>query len=687
MPSSFSTDLKLELMVTGENAGTWGTKTNTNLNLLQQAIAGFQSISIAGGAQTTALTMDNAAISNARNAVIKLTGTITGNQIVTVPSGIEKTYIVSNGTTGAFTVEFKTASGTGPTFSTTDKGIKILFADGTNIVDVNANFSASSFPQINDSNGNEEIKFTTTASAVNELTIANAATGNSPTISATGSDTNVGINLTPKGTGGIVLPAGAVGTPALTTSGDLNTGIYFPSADTIAFTEGGSEAMRIDSDGDVGIGETSPNTKLQVSLGSSGSGAVNALRLHNVGTTAGDGAKLLFTAGTSTDGAGIAGLGQALNSANLVFFSGGNTERMRIASDGKVTIGSSTIYGGTGALLNVNADVDIGNGVDAAQKTLKFARSATTGVIGQIGGKIQGFGEMGNIKFQCTAVGGGSQSADIRFFTTENAVEAQRMSINANGSVTIVGALSKGSGSFKIDHPLPEKKDTHHLVHSFTESPQADLIYRGKVSLVNGVATVNIDTVAGMTEGTFVLLNREVQCFTSNETGWIAVKGSVSGNILTINAQDNTCNDTISWLVIGERQDKHMYDTNWTDENGKVIVEPLKEIEEPEIIDNEFKLNWSIDNLDRKSSNGYVTTIHWRAIATEGKLNTSINGTVSFKDGEPIIPYENLTKETVLGWLFNNISKEEIETKVTEQLETLKNPVVKSGLPWENNNV
>jgi len=214
MPSSFSTDLKLELMVTGENAGTWGTKTNTNLNLLQQAIAGYQDISIAGGAQTTALTMDNATISNARNAVVKLTGTITGNQIVTVPNGIEKTYIVSNGTTGAFTVEFKTASGTGPTFSTTDKGIKILFADGTNVVDVNANFSASSFPQINDSNGNEEIKFTTTASAVNELTVTNAATGNGPEISATGSDTNIDLKITPKGSGKINLD-----------------GIKFPNAD------------------------------------------------------------------------------------------------------------------------------------------------------------------------------------------------------------------------------------------------------------------------------------------------------------------------------------------------------------------------------------------------------------------------------------------------------------------------
>ena len=98
--------------------------------LVQQAIAGYESISIAGGAQTTALVMTQNALATARNAVIKLTGTITGNQIVTVPNGIEKTWIVSNGTTGAFTVQFKYAStGTGQTWSTTDKGIKILYSE------------------------------------------------------------------------------------------------------------------------------------------------------------------------------------------------------------------------------------------------------------------------------------------------------------------------------------------------------------------------------------------------------------------------------------------------------------------------------------------------------------------------------------------------------------------------------
>tara|TARA_R100000479_G_scaffold168718_1_gene109909 strand:+ start:158 stop:1489 length:1332 start_codon:yes stop_codon:yes gene_type:complete len=145
-----------------------------------------------------------------------------------------------------------------------------------------------------------------------------------------------------------------------------------------------------------------------------------------------------------------------------------------------------------------------------------------------------------------------------------------------NGDVQVHGALSKGSGSFRITHPLPAKKDTHDLVHSFIEGPQADLIYRGAVDLVGGSATVNLDTAGRMTEGTFVLLNTNTQCFTSNESGWTPVKGSVSGNILTITAQDNTCTDTISWMVVGERHDQHMKDTSWTDSDGRPITEPLK---------------------------------------------------------------------------------------------------------------
>ncbi len=144
MASTFS-DLGIELMATGENAGTWGTKTNTNLQIVEKAIAGYVEKSIAGGAQTTTLTITDGdtteSTSVARHAVIKLTGTITGNQVVTVPDSIEKVYIVVNGTTGSFTVQFKTASGSGVTFGASDKSTKLVFSDGTNIND--ANFSGA----------------------------------------------------------------------------------------------------------------------------------------------------------------------------------------------------------------------------------------------------------------------------------------------------------------------------------------------------------------------------------------------------------------------------------------------------------------------------------------------------------------------------------------------------------------
>ena len=135
MASSYS-DIGLELMVTGENAGTWGDKTNNNLNLVQQAVAGYQAVTV-NGTGTTTLAMTDGVISNARNAVIKLTGTITGNIIVTIPDSLEKIYTIINGTTGSHTVQFKTVSGSGVTFSATEKTTSLVYSDGTNIVEIN----------------------------------------------------------------------------------------------------------------------------------------------------------------------------------------------------------------------------------------------------------------------------------------------------------------------------------------------------------------------------------------------------------------------------------------------------------------------------------------------------------------------------------------------------------------------
>lgn len=228
MASSYSTDLKLELMVTGENSGTWGDKTNSNLNLLQQAIAGYQSIALTS--TNTTLAMTDATISAARNAVIKFTGTLAANATVYVASGIEKTYTIENGTSGAYTLALNQVGGASVIWSTTDKTVKQIYLNGTNAVDIGMvnltapqtltnktltsptinNGTANSvvlttplIDTIDDVNGNEEIIFTATASAVNEVTLANAATGNNPNLSASGNDANIGLNLTPKGVGAV----------------------------------------------------------------------------------------------------------------------------------------------------------------------------------------------------------------------------------------------------------------------------------------------------------------------------------------------------------------------------------------------------------------------------------------------------------------------------------------------------
>ena len=229
MASTF-TPLGVELQATGENAGTWGNKTNVNLQLIEQISGGFTTQSIAGGAQTTALTISDSGTGDvAGHRMIDFTGTITGNQIVTIPLDVQTFYILRNSTSGAYTVQFKYASGSGGTFtfSATNKGTAIVFAaanDGTNpdIIEIQTggdvvddtspqlggdldtnsfNISFDDAHGITDENGNEQIVFQTTSSAVNQLDVTNAATGNAPSIQATGGDSNINLRVGPKGTG------------------------------------------------------------------------------------------------------------------------------------------------------------------------------------------------------------------------------------------------------------------------------------------------------------------------------------------------------------------------------------------------------------------------------------------------------------------------------------------------------
>ena len=238
MPSTY-TALGVQLMATGEKAGTWGTLTNTNWDIIEQITGGYIEQSIAGGEQTTTLSVsDGSTGATLAHRVIKFTGAITGNQTVTIPLDVQQSYLILNGTTGAYTVQLKyvTGSGSSVTWATDNKKTKILYAcadDGTNpnIVDATSDFGEVTLtgtqtltnktltsPKIGtsilDTNGAELMLLTATGSAVNEFTIANAATTAGPTLSATG-ETNVPINITPKGTGDVFINPPSSGSLAI----------------------------------------------------------------------------------------------------------------------------------------------------------------------------------------------------------------------------------------------------------------------------------------------------------------------------------------------------------------------------------------------------------------------------------------------------------------------------------------
>jgi hypothetical protein len=281
MANSTSANLKLTVQATGENSGTWGQITNTNLLILEQAIGGYSSVALNATTGAT-LTYSNGALSNGKDAVIKLTGTITGNVNVVIPDSVEKTYIIENATSGSFAVTVKTSSGTGVTWSATDKGKKMVYSDGTNVVDTAFTEVSSDYsPQLSgilDTNGNdiiidnggaieddsnnEYVKFVKTATAVNEVSVTNAAASSGPEISATGDDTNIDLKLTPKGSGNLVFDGikfpNADGTvdQILTTNGsgvlsfvDNSGGTSWQAVKTTGFTGAAGEGYFCDTTG------------------------------------------------------------------------------------------------------------------------------------------------------------------------------------------------------------------------------------------------------------------------------------------------------------------------------------------------------------------------------------------------------------------------------------------------------
>jgi hypothetical protein len=263
--SSTYTGLGVELMVTGEKAGQWGDITNTNLQIIEQISGGFIQQAVTDSGTPTALTVTDGGTGAAlAHRMIEFTGSITGARVVTIPLDVQTFYILRNSTSGGYTLQFKYVSGSGDsyTFGATDKGDQLVFATANH--GVNPDIATLAFgdgdvtltgtqtltnktltsPKIGtnilDTSGNELINFTATGSAVNELTIANAATGvTGPVISATG-ETNVGININPKGSG--VLNSGGA---AVKIAGTET--IFVPSSAMYGSTTNGADPQQVET--------------------------------------------------------------------------------------------------------------------------------------------------------------------------------------------------------------------------------------------------------------------------------------------------------------------------------------------------------------------------------------------------------------------------------------------------------
>ena len=263
--ASTYTPLGVELQATGENAGTGGTNTNTNLQVIEQISGGFTQQALTSGGTVALTSSDGGTGDVLAHRVIEFTGSLSDNAIVTIPTDVQNFYLLRNSSSGSYTVQFKYTSGSGSsvTFSATDKGDKLVVAkgdDGTNpnIVEISLATAGTvtetgtqtltnktlTSPKIGtsilDTNGAELFKLTATSSAVNEITYNNAATGNKPTFTASGDDSNIGISIQPKGTGTITIDA-----------------LTFPAAD-------GSSGQILQTDGSGTLSFTTPSSGISM---------------------------------------------------------------------------------------------------------------------------------------------------------------------------------------------------------------------------------------------------------------------------------------------------------------------------------------------------------------------------------------------------------------------------------------
>ena len=403
--------------------------------------------------------------------------------------------------------------------------------------------------QLIDKNGAQQLVMTNagklgigTSSAVEKLHVSN---GNF----RIDTDTNSTLNIKDAGTNAIAIYAAS------------SDELYVGANDTykLRFKTDGNIVM--DNGGSLGIGVASPADKLDVQ------GADNGITIRSVTANRpvlsliNGSSTMLKISANGTYGA----IGDGSDANRYMSFKGANvgigtvTPAAKLDVNGRLRVAAATPFANLNQ-IGYQAAIYAGEtqtGTGSARYIPLIAHTSTSSsgyrqhtVFGSRRGGVWGSAFIG--------VGG------------NDAYPTNSFEFNYTGTFT-----APSTKNFQIDHPIPEKTNTHYLVHAAIEGPQADLIYRGKINLVNGSADVDLDQAARMTSGTFILLCTNVQCFTSNESNWDLVKGSVSGSTLTIESQNANSTAEVSWMVVAERKDNGVQHFP----EARLEVEPLKENE------------------------------------------------------------------------------------------------------------
>ena len=660
MASAYTNDLRLEEIATGEQSGTWGNTTNTNLEIIAEAFS-FGTEAITTNANTHTSTIADGATDEARSMYLKYTGALDSDCTITIgPNTVSKLWFIENATTdsgssGPYNIVIK--QGTGATVTIPNGDTKVIYSDGAGsggaMVDAFASIS------------------TVDLKVQDDLTVTDdASVGGDLLVSGEVQTANIGFTdgdnaITIADGGGITAANGITSTAAsnsfgatsfndanITNVGDIaldslsadgsSISIASPvvingTTPSLTIGDAGAEDTSLVFDGnakDFYVGLDDSADKLVVGVGST-VGTNSILTLDDDSVVIGDGAEVdtsivfdgnaqdfyialddsaddLLIGNGSTVGSNIA---IGINASQVVKFndaytfptSDGSANQV-LQTNGSGALSFATVSSTPTAIQDADGDTKVQCEESSDEDIIRFDTAGTeratidnSGIVKITTPHASGGAQIvlqssdasdaddedyGSISFQNNgdttlaqisgvSEGSANNKSHLRFSTKSGSgALTQQMLIRDNNLIQISGALSKGSGSFEIPHPLESKRASHYLRHSFIEGPQCDNIYRGTVTLSGGSASVNLDTVSNMTDGTFVALNTDVQVFTTNESDWDSVKGSVSGNVLTISCQNSSSSATVSWLVIGERQDDVIVSSPLTDGSGKLILEP-----------------------------------------------------------------------------------------------------------------